>query len=347
LKKKKNLAQQIYPEPIYFFNRERETKFIQKRINKKRSISIVAPDGFGKTSLICHFLNQFKVDNRIKIVVIDLIFYSTLRQFLIAYINSLSNLALSVKDLDDSKIGDELQSINETDLLKKLNHILEKINEGRKKLFVVFDNLQQSYLYGTEKFENSVLNPLFKSNDILVVLSGTRKLYSLNESDELYLEKIDENKYQRFLLEILKKNGINFSKKARVRLNKWAGGDISALSIIFERASKLDKKKIREKEVNDTIDQLMIEMNSAYSIIKNLLSPYQWKLLVAIALQDSHYQITSSSFITKYELNAPSSVKTALDALVEKELIFRNEKQYALRNRLLKNWIMYNFHNKD
>ena len=341
MKKRKNLTQ-----PILFYNRESETKFIQKRVKKNRNVYIVAPDGYGKTSLINHCLDHFKVDNRTIIITIDLIFFSTFKQFLNVYLNSLSTLALNRKNLDALNRSDEPQNLSETDLLKKLNQILEKINEGGKKILIVLDNVQHSYNYRTERFESLLLNPMINTNGILVILSGTKKLFSLKETDDLSLEKIDDKKYRNYVNDILKKNRINFSKKAYLKIYEWTGGDISAMSTLFERASKLGKKKIREKEVNDTIDQLMIEMNSAYSIIKNLLSPYQWKLLVAIALQDSHYQITSSSFITRHELNAPSSVKTALDALTEKELITRTERHYVLRSRLLKNWIAFNNNQK-
>jgi len=78
-------------------------------------------------------------------------------------------------------------------------------------------------------------------------------------------------------------------------------------------------------------------------LIQKLLSSYQWRLLQAIALEEIAEQITSAGFIDKYSLNAPSSVKTAVDALLEKELIIRIEKSYKLTDPILRKYLILKY----
>ena len=326
---------------MFFCNRGNETKLIYKRIKKNSNTFLISPDGIGKTSLINHVLDQLKVENKFKTVMIDLIFYTTFKKFLVSYIEILSSLISPKKNQDELEHKGELQHLSEVDLLKKLNQVFGAINGEKKKVIIVFDNIQHSYHYGSEIFENSILNPIIHAENVFYILSGTKKIYTLEKTEDLYLEIIDRNEYQNFVLGFLSQKDIRLSKKALSVVVEWSGGEVSLMSAIFTRVLEFDTNKIKVKEIRAIIDQLMFEVTGEFKIVKDLLSPYQWKLLIVIALQDGHYQITSSSFIANHELNAPSSVKTALDALSEKELIYKYDRKYELTNRLLKNWIMY------
>ena len=338
---KKSLPSKINNEPIFFCCRENETKLIHKRIKNNNNIIIISPDGVGKTSLINHSLNHLKKDNYFNTQVIDLSFFPSFRKFLMFYIECLSDLALYHKNFDVNKMGKE-ESLSEIDLLKILNQLFSTVIKEKKKIVIVFDNVQYSYHYGADKFENSILNPIIHSENIVFILSGTKKTYSLDKTHELYLKKIDGKEYHKFAMNILSKKGIRLSKKALSKAIKWSYGEISAMDSIYTRIYNMHKHKVKEREINTIIYRVMAEVTRGFAHIKDLLSPYQWKLLITIAVQDDPYQITSSSFIAEHELNAPSSVKTALDALVEKGLIFKNEKNYELSNGLFKNWIIHN-----
>ena len=342
MKKKKTLTVKVYTEPIIFCNRENESKFIQKRIKKNKNVVIISPNGNGKTSLINYSLNQLKVENNYNAILIDLIVFATFRKFLISYIESLLRQILLPPNGLVLDTSDDIAHLSEIDLLKKLNHIFSRINDEKTRIIIVFDNIHYSYHYGTEKFENSILNPIIHSKNILFILAGTKKIYTLEKTDELYLKKLDINKYQNLVKTILSRKGIKISNKALAEVVEWSGGEILIMDAIFNRILNTDSSKIRVKETHNIIDQIIVEASGRFEIVKELLSQYQWKLLLAIALQDSDYQITSSSFIGFHELNAPSSVKTALDALMDKELILKNGRKYELTNRLLKNWIVHN-----
>ena len=41
-------------DPVYFYNRQKETKQILERLGKGQSISVIGPRKIGKTSLLFH-----------------------------------------------------------------------------------------------------------------------------------------------------------------------------------------------------------------------------------------------------------------------------------------------------
>lgn len=59
-----------------------------------------------------------------------------------------------------------------------------------------------------------------------------------------------------------------------------------------------------------------------YFNYKKLLTKLQFKLLEAIAKELGIAKPTSKYFIEKYHLGTPSSIKTALNSLLKKEMIY-------------------------
>jgi len=50
-------------------------------------------------------------------------------------------------------------------------------------------------------------------------------------------------------------------------------------------------------------------------------------------------QINSGEFISKYNLKAASSVKSSLDKLIDKELVYKSEKGYVIYDRFMSIWL--------
>lgn len=62
----------------------------------------------------------------------------------------------------------------------------------------------------------------------------------------------------------------------------------------------------------------------------------------AIAKENGIRQITSKNFINKYSLNTPSSVKAALNALLQNGLVFHSGNIYDIDDIFFKIWLQRN-----
>ena len=76
-----------------------------------------------------------------------------------------------------------------------------------------------------------------------------------------------------------------------------------------------------------------------YEMLMTLLTTNQVNLLKAIAKESKVEQPQSNEFIKRNDLPSPSSVKTALDVLVEKELVYAQPDGYIVYDRLLNLWL--------
>ena len=78
---------------------------------------------------------------------------------------------------------------------------------------------------------------------------------------------------------------------------------------------------------------------SARMALLRAYSRGQGKLLKAIAKEGKVNEILSGSFISRYGLNAASSVKGALKRLVDDELIYRGSDGYIVYDRFMAEWL--------
>lgn len=92
---------------------------------------------------------------------------------------------------------------------------------------------------------------------------------------------------------------------------------------------------------------LLASQKSSYIQYRKLLSPVQWQLLIAIAKEEKVYQPQSGTFLQKYKIGTPANSKRALDALLEKEMIYREDdiyiSWYQVYDVFLSRWLQLTF----
>jgi hypothetical protein len=71
----------------------------------------------------------------------------------------------------------------------------------------------------------------------------------------------------------------------------------------------------------------------------DLLTTFQWKLLVAIAVTENVPNPLAQDFQRTYNLGAASSVSAALRTLEKKEFVIYQNNTYTLHDTLLMRWL--------
>ena len=331
--------------PKYFCNRDNEISILIKEITENRNIFILANKGIGKTKLINHLFYILSQSGTYLTIYHNVDFPGTFDDFAGGLLNKIidslpkkkaKNFTRYSIDQNPGKGSDEnLTDIGTEEILNKSFSLLRQIE---KKIIIALDNCELFPHLSPEKIERMVIEPLSSIENITIILSGRKTILLPQNCKQIYLHKIDQSVYAKFIKDLFSKKGSPLSKKAISKLMIWSSGSTEIVQLVCSRLWLLNKKKIKLKDLESTLDQIIAEANTYYFHILNLISPYQLKLLRAIALQDLPFQVTSASFIKKYGLNAPSSVKTALKALSEKDLIFRKGNSYLLKDVLLNNW---------
>ena len=104
--------------------------------------------------------------------------------------------------------------------------------------------------------------------------------------------------------------------------------------------------KSSQSAINEMIDRVLADVvdenEATFQTFMRLISPAQVKLLCAISAEVVVKQALNQSFISKYHLGATSTVRSALKALVEKELVLDIKGNYQVYDRFLGLWLKSN-----
>ena len=95
--------------------------------------------------------------------------------------------------------------------------------------------------------------------------------------------------------------------------------------------------------VQESILDILRENEFYYQHLLQVYSRGQVKLVKAIAKEKKVKEITAGSFITKYGLTATSSVKSALDRMLDEEIIYRAPDGYLVYDRFFGQWLDLTF----
>ena len=100
-----------------------------------------------------------------------------------------------------------------------------------------------------------------------------------------------------------------------------------------------DVARPTEKDVVAVVDHLVEENAMNYGFILSKCTPGAVELLRAVAAERVVAEPMSAEFGRKYGLRAASSVRFALDSLLDDELLYRREDGYVVYDRLFAEWL--------
>ena len=91
--------------------------------------------------------------------------------------------------------------------------------------------------------------------------------------------------------------------------------------------------------VEDVVRKLIGENSYDYRALVEALPEGSVRLLRAIAREGVATEVTSSAFVKRHGLKAPSSTSESLSRLVEKELVYKTDGGHIVYDRLFGEWL--------
>lgn len=89
------------------------------------------------------------------------------------------------------------------------------------------------------------------------------------------------------------------------------------------------------------LENILKENEYIYLNYRNLLTPIQFRMMRAVAIEKEDTSPNSSSFIKKYDFSQPSTVNTTLKAVVDKEMIYYENGVYKVYDVFMKKWFQH------
>jgi uncharacterized protein len=362
-----------YISKEYFCDRERETAKIVDAIQNNRNITLFSQRRVGKTSLIHHVFNTLKLDKNNKCIYLDILASTSLNEFINVFGNSVINTIESkpekffkkVKDLFsnlrpvisiDSLTGSpsfQLTIDSKHEAEKSIEGIFNYLKSQKKRIVIAIDEFQQVAQYPEKNVEALLRTNIQKLTNTVFLFSGSKKhlLLSIFEDKNrpfykstqlIELDKIEKQVYSDFIINHFSKSDKKISKQQCDQVLEWTNIQTFYVQYICNRIFGKNIKQISESMINETLIEILKEQEITFINYRNLLTDYQWKIIRAIAAEGQVKSVLSKNFITKHKLNTPSSVKTAVDSLIAKEILVNDNSGYYVQDILFQRWLERN-----
>ena len=360
-----------YAGAAYFCDRVQETKDITAWLRNGNNIALISPRRYGKTDLIRHCFEQDEIKKRYYTFIIDI--YST--KSLLEMVNKMGrtilevlkpkgkrhweqflNIVYSLKaGITYDAMGQPSWNVSVGDIANPnntLDEIFHYLQQADKPCLVAIDEFQQILKYGDANVEAALRTYVQYCNNANFVFMGSQRhlmgAMFVSPNRPFYqsvtvmnLNLIELERYWEFCK-------VHF-ETARKTIDKVVVEQLYAqfegvtfylqkvMNVLFMRTE--EGKRCTIGELQSAIDYIIDFTTLTYEDLMYQLPEKQSLVLTAIAQEGKVKQITSGKFAKRYGLISPSAVKSAVDALLDKDLITQEKGIYQVYDKFLEIWL--------
>jgi hypothetical protein len=360
-----------YAGPAYFCDRVNETKDITSLLRNGNNIALISPRRYGKTDLIRHCFEQQEIKDQYYTFIIDI--YST--KSLSDMVNKMGRAILDVLKPKGKKhwetflnivhsikagisfdaMGQPSWDVSVGDISNPnntLDEIFHYLQQADKHCFVAIDEFQQILKYGDTNVEAALRTYVqYCSNANFVFMGSQRHLMGamfVSPNRPFYqsvtvmnLDLIDLDKYWEFARMHFEKAGKTLDRALVEQLYARFEGVTfylqKVMNVLYMRTSEGGHCGV--EDLQPAIDYIVDFTQSTYEDLMYQLPEKQSLVLKAIADDGKVSQITSGKFSKRHGLPSPSAVKSAVNALLDKDLITQTKGVYQVYDKFLEIWL--------
>jgi hypothetical protein len=159
----------------------------------------------------------------------------------------------------------------------------------------------------------------------------------------MYLGPIPVASYSEYVRAWLAKKRRSISEAAIEQVYEMADQRTFHMQQVLNRLWDDGTVRIGVEDVIRAVENIQLEQQHMYYRFRALLADAQWRVLVAMASSNGTSEPYSQAFRNSNNLPAPSTVKRALDALVDRELIVFDGGKFKVEDPFLASWIRSTF----
>ena len=364
----------IFGKPVegdFFTDREAEAKRLASNFNGGISTFLLSPRRWGKTSLIQKVMKQVQSDT-LKVVFVDVFkckspieFAETVASAVLSQTSSrteefienaksfLGRIKIGVNLSPDPVTSLEVKfglSDNLSDISNALN-IPEKIASRQNiRILVCIDEFQQIGEFSdTMSFQKELRTIWQHQKDVTYCLFGSKKhmmegLFDTPEKaffkfgDIIYLKTIPLGYWQEFISKKFMNAGKSITPEQIEQICETVHYHSSYVQQLCWYVFLSSSDKVTSEDISSGIDELICQNSSLFESWTENLVAYQMRFLMALA-DGIHERLSSSSVIDKYRLVSSANVVSVKKSLLDKNLIYSENKKVYLTDPVLGMWL--------
>lgn len=355
-----------YRAPEFFCDRERETEKLLSAFANDRSVTLLAPRRYGKTGLIRNVFYHAPKDWAT--VYADVYATTNLREFTQTLANAVVGSLDTVAEKAVSAVGRFFKSVRPTmtpteaggvsfsfsveapNAEATLGEVFDYVASKDRRVVIAIDEFQQILTFpekGTEALLRSRIQFLQNATFVFagsrhhllgeMFASPRRPFYQ--STDVLSLDVIPLDRYAAFAGRFFRDGRRPFSESAFASLWKRFDGVTWYLQSVLNRIWGEGGGLSSEADADAAVRSLVEDRALTFHDLLATQSGVGRALLKAVAAERVVPEITASAFLRKHGLSAPSSVRTALPVLLDRDLLYRSESGYVVYDRLFADYL--------
>lgn len=358
-----------YDGSAYFCDREKETENLISALKNGRNITLLSPRKIGKTGLIKHVFNRISSTEKDAVCIyVDIFSTKNLHDFVQVLGAAIVDEALRREKSLMSKVLDAFKAwrpvvtvdvltgmpslslnIDSTSDEYTLKSIFDYLKSSKKKVYVAIDEFQQVAYY-PEKGTEALLRSHVQFSNAGFIFSGSRQHLMAEmfnspqrpfyqSTEFMNLQPIPEDAYYEFASRFFEAKKGSLSQEVFHDIYQRFDGYTWYIQLMMNRLYEGNKRITELHQATDAIIAVLATLTPQYEMLMRFLTSNQVNLLKAIAKEGKVEQPQSNEFVKRNDLPGPSSVKAALDVLVDKELVYTQPDGYIIYDRLLNLWL--------
>ena len=365
-----------FKSKAYFCDREKETEEIIRNITNGRNTTLISPRRLGKTGLIfrvfdemkerklpyetiyCDISDTLSIEAFIKVISEAVVGRLGKQQKITAFFKTLK----SVRPLlgIDPLTGSPQVSFTFADDNQKqstLKEVLGYLESYPQMVVLAIDEFQQIREYGDVNMEAILRKHIQHLHNVRFIFCGSKKHTMTDmftnakkpfyESTAfLYLSKLPIPVYSAFIKEKFASAGKTIDDESIGFIIEWTKDHTYYTQRLCNEVFSLSGEAIGRKDIVTAIQTILDSERERFQEISRLVTRSQWKMLAAIAMEDSVSQITSAAFLSKYKISSGPTALRNIKALIDKELVLatttENGTWYSVYNVFLSRFLANN-----
>ena len=153
------------------------------------------------------------------------------------------------------------------------------------------------------------------------------------------LEPLHEEIYYAFARRFFEQKKGSISPEVFQYIYQRFDGVTRNIQLILKRLYETEKHVTKQEQADEAIRHIVNRNSMQYEELIGFLTDNQLSVVKAIAKEGLVASPQSSEFIRKYDLPGASSVKSALDGLTDKEIVYRKAEGFIVYDRFFELWL--------
>ena len=361
---------QGYVSPTYFCDRTEETEELISNLQNGRNTVLISPRRIGKTGLIKNaFHHIMQTDKDARCIYIDIFATKNQHDFVELLTSAIAQEVMSkekqaMKRLleffgswrpvfsTDPITGQPTVSVSieHTQTAVSLKNVFDYLKQSSREVYVAIDEFQQIAYYpetGTEALLRSYIQ--FVPNVHFVFAGSKRHLMSqifysperpfYQSTVSMGLEPLHEEIYYDFSKRFFEGKKGTLSSEVFHDIYHRFDGVTRNIQLMLNRLYETEKNVVNLEQVNEAVRYIVNRSSVQYEELIGFFTDNQLSVARAVANEGLVVSPQSNDFARRYDLPSNSSIKTAMDYLIDKDVVCRTPSGYRIYDHFFELWL--------